>query len=83
MSDRKLPGGGERSRSPILQALYLIALQPTVFSPPAVIRNFRHAFRPDRFRHGFALRIQHVNLTKLRRFIAKGINAKEHVSSSK
>ncbi len=49
-----------------LQALYLIALQSTVFGTPSVICNFRNTYRTDRFRHRFSLRIQHVNLTELR-----------------
>lgn len=48
-----------------LQAFHLIALQAAVFCPPTIICNFRYAYRPDRLRRRFAMRIQHVNLTKL------------------
>ncbi len=42
----------------------------SVFSPPNSLRQrksgyLRHANRADRFRHGLALRGQHINLLKL------------------
>ena len=37
-------------RLKLLQTLYLVALKAAVFTPPAVVRDLRHANRPDRFR---------------------------------
>jgi hypothetical protein len=71
--DHLVPGeiGSSSSEPGILrfqfvQALLLVALQSTVFGPPPVVCNFRHAYRSDRLRHRFSLRIQHVNLTEFR-----------------
>lgn len=64
-SDRRTPEPGIL-RFQFLQPLHLVALQSTVFGSPAIVCNFRHAYRPDRLRHRFSLRTQHVNLTRLR-----------------
>ena len=34
----------------LLEAFCLIALQATIFHLPAAVRDFRHAYRPDRLR---------------------------------
>src|SRR2546430_8032772 len=44
----------------------LIALQPAVFRAPAIVRYFRHTYRPNCFCDRPTLRGQHVNLPQLR-----------------
>lgn len=49
----------------LLEPLDLVALQATVFRAPAIVRYFRHTYRPNRFRDRTALRNQHINLPQL------------------
>ena len=46
----------------LFQPLPLVALQPAILLAPPVICNFRHPYRPNRFRDRPSLRYQHVNL---------------------
>src|ERR1044071_3659551 len=49
----------------LLQAFYLVALQPTELLTPAVIRNLADTNRTDRLGHPLTLRGQNINLPQL------------------
>ena len=49
-----------------LQPLHLVALKAAVLVPPPIVRNLRHADRPDRLADRPALPRQHNDLAQLR-----------------
>jgi hypothetical protein len=62
----------------LLQPFDLIAFEPAIFRPPAIICKFRHAYRSHRFRDRSPLRRQHVNLPQLRDDLLRRVSLPRH-----
>src|SRR6202040_2343687 len=64
----------------VLQALHLLALQPTKLLAPPIIRHLAHPDLADRVHHVLALRDQNIDLPQLRNDLFRLVSLSCHCS---